>query len=217
MKQPCVAIVHTVPVTIKSLGDLCAATLPGVEVRHYLDDSILKQINREGCISPSVRWRFEGLVALAAAGKPDVILSACSSVGGMMEEARALCTMPVLRIDEPMAQEAARRTGSIVVCATVASTLGPTGELIRRYVGEDRQVDTLLISEAGALLSAGKQEEYLSLIASRLGEAAATHDVVVLAQASMAQAVERIPQEMQGKFLTSPESGVAALKPCLGL
>jgi len=211
------SIIHTVPVTIQSLSEICARQLPGVEVRHYLDDSILKQINREGTISPQVRWRFQGLVALAAAGKPDAILSACSSVGEMMEETRQLCTMPVLRIDEPMAAQAAQRRGSIVVCATVPSTLGPTGNLIRRYVGEGREVASLLIEGAGVLLNSGDREGYLHLIASRLEEAANRYDTVVLAQASMAEAAQRAPKALQEKFLTSPESGVAAVKPYLGL
>lgn len=211
------AIIHTVPVTIASMTALCARLLPGVSVSHYLDDSVLKQINQEGGISASVRYRFHSLIGVAAAAKPDAILCACSSVGGMLEEARAMFTMPLLRIDEPMAKAAAEQEGSICVCATVQSTLGPTTELIRRYVGENRTVDTLLISEAGKLLSSGDKEAYLELIASRLGEAAASHDVVVLAQASMAEAVQRMPEEMQAKFLTSPERGVGALRPLFGL
>jgi len=211
------AIVHTVPVTISSLGTLCAEKLPGVQVSNYLDDSILKQINAEGGISPSVRYRFQSLIGVAAAARPDVIFCACSSVGDMLEEARELYTMPLVRIDEPMAQQAAAQQGSIAVCATVQSTLGPTTGLIRRYIRPDQQLDTILIEGAGKLLASGDKEAYLALIASRLGEAAATHDVVVLAQASMAEAVQRMPEELRGKFLTSPVSGVSALRPYFGL
>ena len=210
--QPRLAIVHTTPVTIQSLGALCARLLPGVKVNHYLDDSILQQINAEGGISAGVRYRFQSLIALAAASKPDVILSACSSVGGMLEEARELFSIPLVRIDEPMAQKAAGSEGSIVVCATVKSTLEPTLGLIRRYAGADKQVDSLLIAEAGALLASGDKEAYLNLIASRLGEAAEKCETVVLAQASMAEAVQRMPEDMHSRFLTSPEAGVAALK-----
>ncbi len=211
------AIIHTVPVTISSLGALCARLLPGVEVSNYLDDSLLRQINAEGGISASVRYRFQSLIGMAAAARPDVIFCACSSVGGMLEEARALFPMPLVRIDEPMAREAAAHEGSIVVCATVQSTLKPTTELIQRYLGAERHADTLLVEGAGALLASGDREAYLNLIASRLGEAAATHDVVVLAQASMAEAVQRMPEELHGKFLTSPESGVTALRAYFGL
>ncbi len=206
------AILHTTPVTIDSLGALCKRLLPGVKVNHYLDDSILQEINERGAITPAARFRFQALAGVAAAAQPEVILSACSSVGGLLEEAREIYPMPLVRIDEPMAQEAAARPGSIAVCATVASTLEPTFALIRRYIGQERKADAILLSEAGALLAAGDQEAYLALIASRLGEAAARYDTVVLAQASMAKAVERMPQELHSKFLTSPESGISALR-----
>ena len=215
MKTARLAIVHTVPVTIASLTELCAKILPGVEVSHYLDDSILKQINREGRISAGVRYRFQSLIALAAASKPDVILSACSSVGGMLEEAQELFSIPLKRIDEPMARAAAEREGTVAVCATVQSTLGPTSELLRRFLPEGREMETVLIEGAGALLNSGDREGYLNLIASKLGDAAARHDTVVLAQASMADAVQRLPENVQGKFLTSPVSGVSALKELL--
>lgn len=213
--QTCLAILHTTPVTIQSLGALCARLLPDVAVYHYLDDSILRQINREGRITPGVRFRFQSLIALAAAAKPDVILSACSSVGGMLEEAQPLFEIPLKRIDEPMARAAAQREGSVVVCATVASTLKPTSELLKRFLPVGKQMDTLLIAEAGALLASGNQEAYANLIASRLGEAAERYDTVVLAQASMADAVLRLPESVRGKFLTSPEMGIAALRALL--
>lgn len=210
--QPRLAILHTVPVTISSLSALCIRLLPGVKVNHYLDDSVLQQINSEGGISAGARYRFQSLIALAAASKPDVILSACSSVGGMLEEARELFSVPLVRIDEPMARIAAEKKTSIMVCATVKSTLEPTLELIRRYADPACEVQSMLIAEAGKLLAAGDKEGYLALIASRLGEAAEKCGIVVLAQASMAEAVQRMPEELQSRFLTSPESGVAALK-----
>lgn len=209
--QPRLAILHTTSVTIQSLTALCSRLLPGVRVSHYLDDSILQQINAEGSISAGVRYRFQSLIALAAASKPDVILSACSSVGGMLEEARELFSIPLLRIDEPMARSAAAQKCSIMVCATVKSTLEPTLALIRRYADPSIEVRSMLIAEAGKLLSTGDKEAYLSLIASRLTEAAEKYETVVLAQASMAEAVQRMPEELRFRFLTSPEAGIAAV------
>ena len=207
-----VAILHTTPATIASLRELCARLLPGVTVNHFLDDSLLPEINRDGCISDSVRERFAHLVAQAAAAGPRVIMSACSTVGGILEELRAGSAIPLARIDEPMACQAAATPGRLIVCATLTSTLGPTLELIRRKAGPERSIDSLLVEGAGVLLDAGDQEGYLSLIASRLHEAAAAHECVVLAQASMAQAAQRLSPEEQARLLTSPESGVAALK-----
>lgn len=206
------AILHTTPATIGAMKDVCGRLLPGVRVWNYLDDSLLPQINREGRIGPSVAYRFQSLIALAAAARPEVILSACSSVGGLMEQARELHTIPLARIDEPMAALAASRPGKIVVCATVKSTLEPTMDLLRRKAGPERQLDCLLIREAGALLAQGRGEEYLALIAGRLKAAADRYDVVVLAQASMAKAAELMPERLRAKLLSSPETGIMALQ-----
>ena len=211
------AIIHTTPATIQSLGSLCARLLPGVKVNHYLDDSILQQINAEGCISPACRFRYQALLGLAAVQRPDAVLSACSSVGEMLEEARDIYPMPLIRIDDPMARTAAERGGRVIVCATVRSTLEPTTRLIRRYAGEAGTVDTLLIEGAGQLLASGDRKAYLELIASRLDDAASAHDTVVLAQASMADALELLPTDRRDQYLTSPESGVAALRSLFGL
>ncbi len=216
MNHSRLAIIHTTPATIQGMGRLCARLLPGVMVNHYLDDSILWQINAEGGVSPSCRFRYQALLGVAAANRPDAILSACSSVGELLEEARAIYPMPLVRIDEPMAREAAKRGGRIVVCATVRSTLEPTTRLIRRYAGNS-PVDPLLIDGAGELLASGDRTAYLDLIASRLEEAASGHETVVLAQASMADALERLRAGERDRYLTSPESGVAALRGLFGL
>ena len=207
-----IAILHTTPATVTGLKPVCERVIPGVPIYNYLDDSLLPQINREGGVSEDVKRRFAGLVALAAAAGPRAILSACSTVGGLIEELRPQYTIPLLRIDEPMAEQAGACQGKLMVCATLPSTLGPTLELIQRKRGGGENVDHLVITEAGALLAAGRQEEYLRCIADALGDAARTHDLVVLAQASMAQALALLPPEQRGKFLTSPESGISALK-----
>lgn len=217
MSRSRLAIIHTTPATIAGLGALCERLLPGVSVNHYLDDSILQQINAEGRISAACRFRYQALLGLAAANRPDAVLSACSSVGELLEEARDIYPMPLIRIDDPMARAAAGRGGRIIVCATVRSTLEPTTRLIRRYAGENGTVDILLIEGAGRLLASGDRRAYLELIASRLDEASSAHDTVVLAQASMADALELLPADRRGLYLTSPESGVAALRGLFGL
>lgn len=206
------AIVHTTPSTIGNLSKLCAELLPGVEVFHFLDDSLLKQINREGCISCDVRRRFFSLLSQAAAARPCVLMLACSSVGDILEQARPLYEFPLVRIDEPMAELAASRPGKITVCATLDSTLAPTVNLLRKKVGNEREIECVVVRNAGILLGEGKMQAYLDSVAQALMAAAQESQTVVLAQASMAQAVAQLPQNFAQKFLTSPESGIAALR-----
>jgi hypothetical protein len=58
---------------------------------------------------------------------------------------------------------------------------------------------------------AGDQARHDDLLAAALGEAAQKNDVVVLAQASMARVLPRIPASEQRKFLVSPPLAVEEL------
>ena len=61
------------------------------------------------------------------------------------------------------------------------------------------------------LLSQGKGEEFDRIVGERLRSLGERNEVVVLAQASMARAVEGFEREERKRFLTSPDSGVRAL------
>lgn len=207
------AVIHTTPVTIPALKKEILAACGQVEVINLLDDSMLPMINRAGEITPDVRFRLHTLMLLAQSAGADAVLCACSSIGGIFEEGRALLSVPALRIDEPMAESAAmfHRIG---VAATLQSTIRPTTELIARKaasLGREIVIDAKVIDNAGSLLADGKEAEYDSLVGSELKRLAQDNDIVVLAQASMARAVAGLGGEERQRFLTSPASGVAAL------
>ena len=212
------AVINTTPVTITGLKPYFETLLPEVQVVNFLDETILKEINREGMITNSVRYRFYSMVISAAMNKPDAILCACSSVGGLLEEASHLIDVPVFRIDEPMTRQAVKQGAKIGVAATLKSTLLPTLDLLKRQAkkaGRQIEIQTMLIEEAGLLLNSGKIDEYNRLISSKLQALIESNDIVVLAQASMAEALRLIDNWEKLPVLTSPQSGIAALKEVL--
>jgi Asp/Glu/hydantoin racemase len=210
-----VAVIHTTPVTISGLKPLFEKQLSEVEMVNFLDETLLKEINKENKITDSVRYRFHTMVISAAMSKPDAILCACSSVGGLLEKARSLIDVPALRIDEPMTRQAVKQGTKIGVAATLNSTILPTLDLLNRQaekVGKHIETQALVIIEAGPLLASGKTEEYNRLISQKLQILLDNNDLVLLAQASMAGALKLLDHWEQLPVLTSPQSGVAALK-----
>ena len=97
----------------------------------HLDDSMLPEINRLGHPSEGVKYRLNTLLLLCQTTGADAVLCACSSIGGLVEEGSSLVSIPVFRIDEPMARLAAGYS-RIGLAATLHSTIMPTTELIRR-------------------------------------------------------------------------------------
>lgn len=207
------AILHTTPVTIPVMKALIRDRMEQIEIINLLDDSILPELNAAGRITEEVRNRIACMMRMAKMAEAKAILCACSSVGGVVEEIGRTADLPVYRIDEPMAEEAIGY-GRIGVAATLASTIEPTTELVRRKAaqkGREPMVECLVIKEAGALLNAGKEAEYNELVRKELERLAGSNDVVVLAQASMARAIDGFEEKERKKYLTSPVSGVEAV------
>src|SRR5690606_19547888 len=140
-----------------------------------------------------------------------VILNACSSVGEVVAQMRASVAVPVVRIDDAMAEEAVARGDRIGVAATLPTTLAPTVALLRRKAeeaGSRASFDARVATGAFRLLAAGDRQGHDQALLELLGELAAVNDVVVLAQASMARVLPGLPEAQRARFLSSPRSGV---------
>lgn len=211
-------VIHTTPVTIGLIKNIALELNTDCSIMNILDDSILPEINSLGYIPEDVKHRVNNYLVNAATLKPKAILCACSSIGGLIDEGRCLVNIPVLRIDEPMAEIAASSGSKIGVAAALASTLEPTTNLVLRKAKEiekEVNVNKLLIEGVGNLINDGKEEEYDEIVSNELMKLLDNNDVVVLAQASMARAVRLIPEELRGKFLISPYTGMEAVKKVL--
>lgn len=208
-------IIHTTPATIPSLGQLVGNLSQPWQVANLLDDSILPEINQAGAITPGVRARLYTQLAMAQTLKPDAILCACSSIGGVIEEGSSFCSVPVLRIDGPMAEAAVNAGSRIAVLAALPSTLGPTTDLILRKAkaaGKTPEVTSHVVEGAGALLQSGDLEGYDRLVSAEILRQLEENEILLLAQASMARCLPLLPESARRRVLTSPVSGVAQLE-----
>jgi Asp/Glu/hydantoin racemase len=208
-----IAVIHTASVTVETFKALFTELMPGAEVVNFMDDSILPQLRENGADVSAVEDRLLHYARFAEVLGADIILSACSSVGEVAAKMREQVHVPVVRVDDAMAEEAVRRGKTIGVAATLWTTLRPTMELIRaKAAGNPIEIREQLVDSAFQRLSEGDREGHDSILAEALAELAMEVDVVVLAQASMARVVPRLPQVLQSKFLTSPRLAVERVK-----
>ncbi len=201
------AIIHTTPATVEPLKALAVEMLPRCEVFNFVDDSILPQLARNGANLADVEERLTHYARFAQQVGGEVILEACSSVGELVPKMESAVSIPVVRIDEAMAEEAVRRGARLGVAATLATTLQPTTRLLHakaQAAGKQVQITPLLIEGAYQKLMAGDREGHDKLLLEKLRELARDADVVVLAQASMARVLPSLPAAEQDKFLSSP-------------
>jgi Asp/Glu/hydantoin racemase len=209
-----VCVLHTVAALPAVFDPLLREEAPHVRPYHVVDESLLADTIEHGQL-PRTAARLASYVTHAEAAGARAVLVTCSSLGPAAEAARALSGIPVLRVDDPMAAEAVRTGPRIGVLATVDSTLRPTADLVRRHAaaeGVSATVTTTTCPGAYAARQAGDAQEHDRLIAAEARRLAAGHDVLVLAQASMAAAVAALGADGLGvPVLTSPRSGTAQL------
>jgi Asp/Glu/hydantoin racemase len=209
------AIIHTTSATVESMKALTAEILSNVEVVNFVDDSILPQLGQNGGDLTAVEERLVHYARFAEQVGADVILEACSSVGELVEKMQSVLSIPIVRIDDSMAEQAVQRGGHLGVAATLPTTLQPTTRLLQakaQAVGKQVEVTPLLIEGAYQKLMAGDREGHDNLLVEKLQELVRTVDVVVLAQASMARVLPRLSATDQQKILVSPRLAMERVK-----
>ncbi|MCF3178817.1 arylsulfatase [Streptomyces polychromogenes] len=195
-------LLHTSPVHVPVFDALRDERHPGAVLRHLVVPELLDRARDLGpaAVAGQVREVLEGV------GGP--VLVTCSTVGAVAESLGPGLGVPVLRVDRPMAAEAVRRGPRIVVLAALASTLGPTGELLAEEAGgRSVTVRSRVVAGAWERFEAGDAEGYLEAVA-RAADAVEEADVIVLAQASMAGAARLTRTGLP--VLSSPAPGLAA-------
>lgn len=206
------ALLHTAAVNVQTFQGLCAELLPDVQTFHMLDESLLKNTVRDGAMSPLTARRVAGHVVSAADAGADAVLVTCSSIGRGAEIARSLVTIPVIRVDEAMADEAVRIGNRVGVIATLPTTLEPTAALVQAraaLAGKTVEVVSHLCEGAFAALTSGDPAGHDAAVLAGLRALMDRVDAIVLAQATMARVADTIPaEERRIPILSSPRSGL---------
>jgi Asp/Glu/hydantoin racemase len=205
-------LVHTSAALIPVFARLCEAKLPGVEVFNIVDDSLVPGIMAAGRLTSAISQRVAKYLKTAEEAGAQHILVTCSSIGPAVEAAAPSIGVPVLRVDQPMADEAVNAGQRIGIVATLRTTLNPTADLLQRrarHAGKQIQLTSWLCDGAFDALVGGDVARHDATVAAALKELSQQVDVVVLAQASMARVVDtRTASDSRVPILTSPALAV---------
>lgn len=219
MKMKTLALIHTSATLVPVFQQLTKARLPAVETFNIVDDSLVRQIGARGGITEDIAARVAAYIGSAASGGADCILVTCSSIGPAVEAAASSVRVPVMRVDQPMADRAIQSGHRIGVIATLPTTLNPTADLVRRRAaaaGKLIELSTRLCDGAFDALMSGDAEKHDALVASALRELSRQVDVIVLAQASMARVVDTLSEsDRRVPILASPPLAIEHLATAL--
>jgi Asp/Glu/hydantoin racemase len=212
-------LVHTSATLVPVFAELCNKYLPGIKIFNIVDDSLIKNTIACGELTPSTSKRVVNYAASAQEAGADYILFTCSSIGAAVETAATLTGVPVLRVDQPMADKAVQIGKRIGVIATLSTTLEPTSDLVKRravVAGKEIELVAVLCEGAFDALMSGDAATHDKKVGEALKKLSTKVDVILLAQASMARVVDTLSDaDKKVPILASPPIAMEYLKAIL--
>jgi aspartate/glutamate racemase len=215
MSQKTLGLVHTSATLVPMFAELCSKYLPHVKIFNIVDDSLIKNTIACGVLTPDTSRRVVNYAGSAQDAGADFILFTCSSIGLAVEAAAALTRVPVLRVDQPMADKAVQTGKRIGVIATLSTTLEPTSDLVKRRAaaaGKEILLASKLCEGAFDALMSGDAATHDKKVGDALKQLSTEVDVIVLAQASMARVVDTLSEaDKKVPILASPPIAIQYL------
>ena len=206
------ALLHTSGVHVATFDRLARELGNAAPIRHEVREDLLSDTLAAGAITDAVRASTAEAVRALALGGAKVVVCTCSTLGAVAEATPVPELVHVLRVDRPMAEQAVASGRRIVVVAALRSTLDPTMNLLRQIATDANRaisVTELLCEHAWPSFESGNRARYIDDIVTAVESTAQPTDVILLAQASMEPAEERLAH-LGIPVLSSPRSGLLA-------
>jgi Asp/Glu/hydantoin racemase len=209
-----IAFLHTVAALVEKFRGLARAGLPNIDTFHMLDESILQDLMRQQPVEGITR-RLVTFVGLAVDAGAELVVFTCSSTSPLVDTARRCHQVPILKVDDPMAERAVLAGERIGVLCTTNSTVASSSDLLAQHAarhGRTVAVEALLVDNAFAALQQGDRALHDELVEAAAADLAVRSDVIVLAQASMAHLAEPLGSRLPLPVLSSPPILMEALQ-----
>lgn len=206
-----IAFLHTASLHIETFEKLARELAPGVRLRHVVREDLLAATEKAGGVTTAVSLRTQEALLALAEGGARVVVCTCSTLGDEAEKAAGEAEIPIMRIDRPMADLAVRSASRIGICGALAPTMAPIRRLLESSAaraGRTVDIQEFLFDDVWAAFRAGRLGDYYEGIAAQLRTVAREADMLVLAQASMAPAIQ-LAGELPVPVLSSPRIGFA--------
>jgi hypothetical protein len=224
MKKNEITFLHTAEVHVATFSDLVTkhqpnhACLSTLSTEHIVNSALLEEAMEKG-ITPELEVKIK-TVCLNVAKNAQWVVCTCSTLGQVAEKIQLDNGSFVIRIDRAMTDLAVMSGNRILVLAALQSTLVPTEALMRSSQQKQQTlqgIDYCVVENSWQYFLKGQQRAYLQTIADVIDDVIeqerTKYDCIVLAQASMAGAIDLIKEikEKGPLILSSPEIGIEAL------
>jgi Asp/Glu/hydantoin racemase len=212
--MPRVALIHALAHSVAPINEEMARQWPECERMNLLDDSLSADLARSpNGLDTAMHNRFIALADYAVSAGANGLLFTCSAFGPCIEAVARRCSVPVLKPNEAMINEAVKLGRRIGLIATFAPTLQSMPAEF------PASVEVLPVLAEGALdaLNAADLERHDELIVQAAQSAVMQGaEVIALAQFSMARAEPLMRAAVAQPVITTVGSAVRAMRLALG-
>ncbi|WP_413205060.1 aspartate/glutamate racemase family protein [Rhodospirillum sp. A1_3_36] len=207
------AFLHTGSFLVDMFKGLLATRYPGLSAFYIVDESLIQDLLTKG-ESPDIVRRVCTHVTQAESTGADLIVFTCSSTSPAVNVARQMVSIPIIKIDDAMAEQAVGLGKRIGVVCTASSTVGPSTTLLRdhaRAQGREIEIEHCLKGDAFQAILSGDRATHDAIVTDAALTLATTCDLVILAQASMMHLRPILAEQTAVPVMTSPEPCVDSL------
>ncbi len=169
-------------------GKPFAEANPDIEVYNIMDDSLLKSTLKDKGVSPSTATRMLNYAKAAEQSGADGVIVTCTSVNMATKAIRPFLSIPILNIEEPVAEMAVNAGKKIGILATLPTSPGAIERVMREKaeeIGKDIEIVVKVAEGAFDVLSAGDRAKHDEMVCSALYDLAKEVDCIAFAQISM--------------------------------
>ncbi len=162
---------------------------PEIEQMDITDSSLIKETQAAGYATPAVARRMYNYMMCAADAGADAILVTCTSVNTVTKAIRSMIPIPVISIEEPVAQKAVKAGKRIGILSSLATSAQPVKQTILEEAakaGKEAEVRIQVADGAFEALMEGSRALHDEKVREALAELVNEVDIVVFAQISMA-------------------------------
>lgn len=205
-KKPLIGLIHSTRLVVDPVHAVVASRCPEVDVFHVVDEGILRVLFQIGHITDRITDWLAGMAQSAENAGADVAVLSCSSLSPAVNAVRNRLSIPFLKIDEPMAEQAVQVADRIGLVATNHTTPKPSTLLIEEVaqrLGKKVTIVPRVEADAFLKLNQGDRDGHDQVVIAAVEELLKETDVVLLAQISIARVTEKLDADIRKRVYSS--------------
>lgn len=211
---PRIALIHAVTVAVDPVKDAFAELWPQAGIVNILDDALSPDRAKDAELTRAMSERIGALGDYALSTGCDGIMYTCSAFGTAIESFAARASVPVLKPNEAMFEDALSSGQRIGMLATFGpSVAGMEAEFYGQAGarGSKASIKTVLVEDAMAALKGGDADRHNRLLADAAGQLREA-DAIMLAHFSTSRAFAAVSAVTDKPVVTSPRSAVRVMR-----